>query len=190
MFKDYKRLFVFDTETSSLSAETGEIIEFGGLLLEREDNEDKFSKQTEINHLIKVNNPIMNSHIHNITNQMCEKDGIEREELYNILKNIFGDFEDTLLIAYNAPFDIRFITEFMRSFDGDFCLRNHILDVLAIAKDRTMTYRGNKLCDMIVKYGVKEENTHRALDDVKATLEVLRKMWLEKNDIEDYIKNK
>ena len=33
-----------------------------------------------------------------------------------------------------------------------------------------------------------EENSHRALDDVKATLKVMRAFWKEKNDIEKYIR--
>ena len=34
MFKDYKRMFIFDTETNSLNPEPrGEILELGGILL-------------------------------------------------------------------------------------------------------------------------------------------------------------
>ena len=44
---------------------------------------------------------------------------------------------------------------------------------------------------MIEYYEVKEvENSHRALDDVKATLEVMRAMAREKPDLENYIERR
>ena len=42
---------------------------------------------------------------------------------------------------------------------------------------------------MLVRYEITdEENSHRALDDCKATLKVMRAFWKEKNDIEKYIR--
>ena len=38
MFKKYKRLFIFDTETRGLSPDNAEILELGGLLLEKQEN--------------------------------------------------------------------------------------------------------------------------------------------------------
>ena len=55
MFENYKKIIIFDTETSSLSPDSGEILEFGGLLLEKEEGSSKFAKMTEISELIKNN---------------------------------------------------------------------------------------------------------------------------------------
>mgnify|MGYP007087121045 CR=1 FL=1 len=58
MFKDYKRMFIFDTETNSLSPEPcGEILELGGILLTKPEGSDKFSERKDISILIKNKYP-------------------------------------------------------------------------------------------------------------------------------------
>lgn len=190
MFDKYRRLLIFDTETNSLSPEPdGEILEFGAILLEKNKISNKFDIRKDINVLIKNKFPILNSHIHHITEEMCDKEGISKEEFFSLLSDIFGDYDDTLIIAYNTPFDMKFIKAFMKEMDSKYEIKNPTLDVLEIAKDRTGLRRGNKLCDMIIRYSIENvQNSHRALDDVEATLEVMRAMWREKPDLEKYVK--
>ena len=46
MFESYKKMFIFDTETSSLSPEPyGEILELGGVLLSKTKDDNKFTKR-------------------------------------------------------------------------------------------------------------------------------------------------
>ena len=45
MFKDYRRLVIFDTETSSLSPDDGEILELGAVVLTRPEGEERFTEQ-------------------------------------------------------------------------------------------------------------------------------------------------
>lgn len=190
MFKDYRRLVVFDTETSSLSPDNGEILELGAVVLTRPEGEERFTEQEDISVLIKNDNPIPwnITQINHIDDKMCEKDGISKKEFYELLTTMFGH-KDTLIIAYNTPFDMKFIKAFMKKMNNEYVINNDTLDLLEIAKDRTHTFRGNKLCDMLVRYEITdEENSHRALDDVKATLKVMRAFWKEKNDIEKYIR--
>lgn len=190
MFKDYRRLVVFDTETSGLSPDNGEILELGAVVLTRPEGEERFTEQEDISVLIKNDNPIPwnITQINHIDDKMCEKDGISKKEFYDLLTTIFGH-KDTLIIAYNTPFDMKFIKDFMKKMNSEYVVDNDTLDLLEIAKDRTHTFRGNKLCDMLVRYEITdEENSHRALDDVKATLKVMRAFWKEKNDIEKYIR--
>lgn len=190
MFKDYRRLVVFDTETSSLSPDNGEILELGAVVLTRPEGEERFTEQEDISVLIKNDNPIPwnITQINHIDDKMCEKDGISKKEFYDLLTTIFGH-KDTLIIAYNTPFDMKFIKAFMKKMNSEYVVNNDTLDLLEIAKDRTHTFRGNKLCDMLVRYEITdEENSHRALDDCKATVKVMRAFWKEKNDIESYIR--
>lgn len=190
MFKDFKRMFIFDTETNALSPyPEGEILELGGILLTKPEGSNVFSERQDISVLVKNKFPITNSHIHNITEDMCEKDGISKKELFDILSSIFGDYNDTLIVAYNTPFDMKFVKAFMEEMSPDYKITNPTLDVLEIAKSRTGRIKGNKLCDMIVKYDVKDvKNSHRALDDVEATLGVMRAMWVERQDLEKFVK--
>ena len=190
MFKDYRRLVIFDTETSSLSPDDGEILELGAVVLTRPEGEERFTEQEDISVLIKNDNPIPwnITQINHIDDKMCEKDGISKKEFYELLTTMFGH-KDTLIIAYNTPFDMKFIKAFMKKMNNEYVINNDTLDLLEIAKDRTHTFRGNKLCDMLVRYEITdEENSHRALDDCKATLKVMRAFWKEKNDIEKYIR--
>lgn len=190
MFKDYRRLVVFDTETSSLSPDNGEILELGAVVLTRPEGEERFTEQEDISVLIKNDNPIPwnITQINHIDDEMCKKDGISKQKFYDLLTTIFGH-KDTLIIAYNTPFDMKFIKAFMKKMNSEYVLNNDTLDLLEIAKDRTHTFRGNKLCDMLVRYAITdEENSHRALDDCKATVKVMRAFWKEKNDIEEYIR--
>lgn len=190
MFKNYKRLVIMDTETSGLSPDNGEILELGAVVLTRPEGEERFTEQEDISVLIKNDNPIPwnITQINHIDDKMCEKDGISKKEFYDLLTTIFGH-KDTLIIAYNTPFDMKFIKAFMKKMNNEYVINNDTLDLLEIAKDRTHTFRGNKLCDMLVRYEITdEENSHRALDDVKATLKVMRAFWKEKNDIEKYIR--
>ena len=190
MFSKYRRLLIFDTETNSLNPEPdGEILEFGAILLEKNKISNKFDIRKDINVLIKNKFPILNSHIHHITEEMCDKEGISKEEFFSLLSDIFGDYDDTLIIAYNTPFDMKFIKAFMKEMDSKYEVKNPTLDILEIAKDRTGLKKGNKLCDMIIRYSIENvQNSHRALDDVEATLEVMRAMWKEKPDLEKYVK--
>ena len=190
MFKDYRRLVIFDTETSSLSPDDGEILELGAVVLTRPEGEERFTEQEDISVLIKNDNPIPwnITQINHIDDKMCEKDGISKKEFYDLLTTMFGH-KDTLIIAYNTPFDMKFIKAFMKKMNNEYVVNNDTLDLLEIARDRTHTFRGNKLCDMLVRYEITdEENSHRALDDCKATLKVMRAFWKEKNDIEKYIR--
>jgi DNA polymerase III alpha subunit (gram-positive type) len=189
MFKKYKRLFIFDTETSGLSPDNAEILELGGLLLEKQEN-GIFEVIREIQTLIKNKNhiPWNITQINHIDDEMCEKDGISKKEFYDLLTTIFGH-KDTLIIAYNTPFDMKFVKAFIKEMNPEYEVNNDTLDLLEIARDRTHTIRGNKLCDMLVRYSITdEENSHRALDDCKATLKVMRAFWKEKNDIENYVR--
>lgn len=190
MFESYRRIFIFDTETSALSPQqNGEIIELGGILLTKPEGSIKFTEVQEISVLVKNKFPILNSHIHHITDEMCCINGITKEELFELLRGIFGDYKDTLIVAYNAPFDMRFVNAFMCEMQKNYKIKNPILDLLEVAKNRTGLLKGNKLCDMIVRYNVENvTNSHRALDDVKATLGVMRAMWKEKSDLERYVK--
>jgi DNA polymerase III subunit epsilon len=189
MFKEYNRLICFDSETSSLSPETGEILELGAIILEKQEG-GIFKETGEIQTLVKnkISIPWSITQINHITDEMCKKDGISKKKFYELIKDVFTSKEN-LIIAYNTPFDIKFVNAFMKEMDKDYEQVCDTLDLLEIARDRTCTFRGNKLCDMLQRYNIVEfENSHRASDDARAALQVMREFWKEKNDIESYIR--
>ena len=95
---------------------------------------------------------------------------------------------NTLLLAYNAHFDLSFLY-YMLLRDGDPLILKgkDKLDLLTVYKDRR-SYP-HKLCNAIEAYGLSDKvvNSHRAVDDVLATVEVMKAMELERPDLERYV---
>ena len=94
----------------------------------------------------------------------------------------------TLLLAYNAHFDLSFLF-YMLLRDGDPAILKgkDKLDLLTVYKDRH-TYP-HRLCNAIEVYGLtgKVVNSHRAVDDVLATVAVMEEMEKEKDDLVRYV---
>lgn len=181
----YNHIIVFDFETTGLSPINDRIIEIGALLIEREDKNFKIKK--ELNVLIKQNKPLPEKivEITNITDELLNKEGISESEAFHHFLSIYK--KEALLVAYNLSFDYAFLVElFRRQFnDKELFLSNDLLDVMAIYKDRHPY--PHRLESVVKTYKIKIPNTHRALDDTKATLMGLIKMQEERNTITKYI---
>ena len=95
---------------------------------------------------------------------------------------------NTLLLAYNAHFDLSFLF-YMLLRDGDPTILKgkDKLDLLTVYRDRHSF--PHKLCNAIDVYGLsgKVVNSHRAVDDVIATVAVMEEMEKEKNDLLRYV---
>ena len=191
MFQKYNKLVILDTETTGLDKDVNEIIEFAALVLNKQ-KDGKFKVNEEIDFFIQNEKPIPEfiTNLTHITDEMCWND-YTKERTVLKFRELFDKDEKTLVIIYNTPFDMGFIQSFMNKYSDGFVNKLDTLDLLEVAKARTGTRKGNKLCDMIVRYSIEnEENTHRAIDDVKATLAVMRAMYKEKKDLESFIKSK
>lgn len=191
MFQKYNKLVILDTETTGLDKDVNEIIEFAALVLNKQ-KDGKFKVNEEIDFFIQNEEPIPEfiTNLTHITDEMC-CNGYTKERTVLKFRELFDKDEKTLVIIYNTPFDMGFIQSFMNKYSDGFVNKLDTLDLLEVAKARTGTRKGNKLCDMIVRYSIEgEENSHRAIDDVKATLAVMRAMYKEKKDLESFIKSK
>ena len=93
-----------------------------------------------------------------------------------------------MLLAYNAHFDLSFLF-YMLLRDGDPAILQgkDKLDLLTVYKDRR-SYP-HRLCNAIEAYGLtgKVVNSHRAVDDVLATVEVMKAMEAERDDLLRYV---
>ncbi len=170
---NYEYVFVFDFETSGLDFISDRVIELGGILYKKENFE--FKKVLEIDDLIKIDFllPDKIKEITHITDDMLNEKGILEEELFYKLDNILS--LNPLLVAYNLQFDINFIIQMFRRYQNrNYQLSLDVLDVMAIYKD-FYSYP-HRLESAVNTLNVDILNTHRALDDVKATVEVLKKL--------------
>jgi DNA polymerase-3 subunit epsilon len=95
---------------------------------------------------------------------------------------------NTLLLAYNAHFDLSFLFYMLlRHGDPAILKGKDKLDLLTVYRDRRRF--PHKLCNAIDAYGLTGQvvNSHRAVDDVIATVAVMRAMEAEKPDLQNYV---
>ena len=188
LFAQYDRLVLFDTETTGLLFSRDEIIEFAAVVVEQQNGQpvvmEEYDQLISLSHGGSV--PPMIEQLTGITNEDLKEKGIPKQQVCrDIARMVSGN---TLLLAYNAHFDLSFLF-YMLLRDGDpTILRGKDkLDLLTVYKDRH-SYP-HKLCNAIEVYGLsgKVVNSHRAVDDVLATVEVMKRMEDERNDFMRYV---
>jgi len=188
LFEKYDRLFLFDTETTGLIYNRDEIIEFAAVVLEKRNGE--ITAIEEYDELITLSPggfvPAQIEALTGITNQDIRERGIPKTRVCcDIARMIAGN---TLLLAYNAHFDLSFLFYLLlREGDPTILKGKDKLDLLTVYKDRR-SYP-HKLCNAIEAYGLsgKVVNSHRAVDDVLATVEVMKAMEAERDDLCRYL---
>ena len=188
LFSKYDRLVLFDTETTGLQFARDEIIEFAAVVVERLGGVPKVVQ--EYDELIALSPggfvPPKIEQLTGITTQDLREKGLPKTRVArDIAEMIRGN---TLLLAYNAHFDLSFLFYFLlRHGDAAVLKGKDKLDLFTVYKDRK-TYP-HKLCNAIEAYGLtgKVVNSHRAVDDVLATVAVMEQMELEKDDLMRYV---
>ena len=188
LFSKYDRLVLFDTETTGLMFNRDEIIEFAAVVVEQVNGVPKVVQ--EYDELIALSPggfvPPKIEQLTGITTQDLRERGLPKTRVArDIAEMIRGN---TLLLAYNAHFDLSFLFYFLlRHGDPAILKGKDKLDLLTVYKDRKPY--PHKLCNAIDAYGLsgKVVNSHRAVDDVLATVAVMEEMEKEKDDIMRYV---
>ena len=186
--KKYDKFVIFDTETTGLNFPRDEIIEFSAVVLERRENEVVVTR--EYDNLISLTPgntvPDMITQLTGISTMDILQRGISKEQVCADIAEMFAG--NTLLLAYNAHFDLSFLFYLLlRNGDPTILKGKDKLDLLTVYKDRRPF--PHKLCNAIEAYGLSGQvvNSHRAIDDVLATVAVMEAMATEKDDLEQYI---
>ena len=188
LFAKYDKLFLFDTETTGLSYARDEIIEFAAVTLERRNGQVVVTE--EYDELITLSPgssvPPEIVKLTGITDMDIASRGIPKTQVCQDIARMMAG--NTLLLAYNAHFDLSFLF-YMLMRDGDISILKgkDKLDLLTVYKDRRCF--PHKLCNAIEAYGLSGQvvNSHRAVDDVIATVAVMREMEAERSDLERYV---
>ncbi len=188
LFRRYDRLFLFDTETTGLDYARDEIIEFSGAVVELRDGVPQVIQ--EYDQLITLSPggfvPPKIQQLTGISNQDIRERGIPKTRLCRDIGEMIGG--NTLLIAYNAHFDLSFLYYLLlREGDPMILKGKDKLDLLTVYKDRKPY--PHRLSNAIEAYGLADQvvNSHRAIDDVLATVAVMGAMEEEKDDLDRYI---
>ena len=188
LFDQYEKLFLFDTETTGLQFNRDEIIEFAAVVLEKQNGDVVVT--AEYDELITLSPgcfvPAQIEALTGISTQDIRERGIPKTRVCcDIARMLSGN---TLLLAYNAQFDLSFLFYLLlRHGDPAILKGKDKLDLLTVYKDRR-SYP-HKLCNAIDAYGLsgKVVNSHRAVDDVLATVEVMKAMEAERDDLCRYL---
>ncbi len=167
-----KEFFVYDTETTGLSAEENDIIEFSALKCGLNEDTNRFIVKDSIDVYIKQDAPLPEKivEITGITDAELGREGISPIEAAKKVREFLGD--SPILVGYNSvSFDTGFVKSLYKKtlneeFDPEFQL-----DVLTMAREKTP--RPHKLINMAEKAELKGIEFHRAIGDCKATLGVL-----------------
>ena len=188
LFSKYDRLVLFDTETTGLLYARDEIIEFAAVVVERVNGVPKVVQ--EYDELIALSPggfvPPKIEQLTGITTQDLREKGLPKTRVArDVAEMIRGN---TLLLAYNAHFDLSFLFYFLlRHGDATVLKGKDKLDLYTVYRDRKPY--PHKLCNAIESYGLtgKVVNSHRAVDDVLATVAVMEEMEKEKDDLMCYV---
>lgn len=116
IFARYDAVLVLDTETTGISCRKDEIIELAVLKAGQDEaglceleTMDEFVRLSEGRHL-----PDKIVELTGITERMLLDDGISKRQAAEMFSRMFG--ERTLIVAYNAQFDLCFLYYFLAQF--------------------------------------------------------------------------
>ena len=188
LFEKYDRLVLFDTETTGLDSARDEIIEFAAVVVESSPTGPVITEEYDQLIALTPGNtvPPQIEQLTGITNADLAEKGIPKAQLAADLHRMLAG--NVLLLAYNAHFDLCFLYYFLlRHGDPTMLKGKDKLDLLTVYKDRH-SYP-HKLCNAIEVYGLQDEvvNSHRAVDDVIATVAVMKAMEEELADLPNYV---
>ncbi|AOG60631.1 DNA polymerase III subunit alpha (PolC) [Spiroplasma helicoides] len=179
------KFVVFDLETTGLSPEFDEIIEFGANVY---DYAKGSSKKYDI--LIKPKKPIsqFTTDLTHITNGMLEdKQSIEIE-----FKNIMEIIKDGILVAHNANFDFNFLNVYAKKL-GYGELTNTVIDTLTISREVKPKLKNHRLGTVAKEFGITydEKIAHRGDYDAEVLTNVFEHLWTEakKTHLIDYVED-
>ena len=183
LFDRFDNIIVLDTETTGFSPRKEEIIELAMLRVSRTGETREFDKFIRLSPGRSIPPKIVE--LTGITGAMLENEGVSKEEACTALADMLS-LERPLMVAYNAQFDLGFLYYFLNGFGKAGVLKNvRMLDALTVYRDRRPF--PHKLCDAVAAYSLVSQNTHRAIDDTKATYELLCAMDEEESDLHRYI---
>ena len=183
-FEKYDRLVLIDTETTGLDYRRDEIIEFSAVVVERQGIVMQYDELVTLSPGGFV--PPKSSELTGSTEQGIRERGLPKTRVCRDIGQMLRG--NTLILAYNAHFDLSFLF-YMLLRDGDPSILKgkDKLDLLTVYKDRRRY--PHRLCNAIEAYGLtgKVVNSHRAIDDVIATVAVMEAMEAERDDLMSYV---
>ena len=160
---------VFDTETTGLEPSNGdEIIQIGAARIVN----NRLLRQETFNQILDPECPLKPESIpiHGITEDM-----VRGQPTIDVVLPAFHEFcEETVLIAHNAAFDMRFLQ--LKEDRTGVRFTQPVLDTLLLSAVVHPNQESHKLDVILERLGIHIESRHNALEDAVATGEVFLKL--------------
>lgn len=160
---------VFDTETTGLEPSNGdEIIQIGAARMVN----NRLLRQEIFNQIVDPERPLRPEGIpiHGITEDM-----VRGQPNIDVVLPAFHEFcEDTVLIAHNAAFDMRFLQ--LKEERTGIRFTQPVLDTLLLSAVVHPNQESHRLDVILERLGIHIETRHNALEDALATGEVFQKL--------------
>jgi DNA polymerase-3 subunit epsilon len=155
---------VIDVETTGQSAQFGRITEIGMVKVVDGEIIDEYSTLINPEQFI----PPFITQMTGISNEM-----VAQAPKFNEVKGRIQSFlGDAVFVAHNAAFDYGFVnSSFQR--EGLKPIPNELLCTVRVARRLLPTTKSKSLESLIKFYDIKVKERHRALDDAKATAQIL-----------------
>ena len=183
LFAQFDSLVVLDTETTGFSPRRDEVIELAMLRATAGGIAEEYDA------FIRLSPGKL------LPEKITELTGITEDDLSAGVskkrgcRGALGHAEPrsgTCVVAYNAQFDLVFLYYLLDAYGLAGQLRGvRFLDALTVYKDRRPY--PHRLADAVEAYSLVSQNTHRAIDDTRATFELLEAMDAEEDDLARYI---
>jgi len=155
---------VFDLETTGAKAPPCRVTEIGAFRVSKGRITEQF--HTLVNPQIPI--PAFITSLTGISNDMV-RDAPLFSDIADDLLTFLGD---SVLVAHNAQFDMRFINHEISRVYGEYRLANPCLCTVQLSRKLLPNIENHKLKTVADHYSIALVNHHRASDDAKATAEI------------------
>lgn len=172
---------IFDLETTGFSSKNDKIIEIGAVKIKDGVIIDNFSEFVNPSRPI----PYKITELTGINDEMVR----DAKTIEDVLPRFIDFVGDSVIVAHNAPFDTGFIRKNCNDMVLEF--KNTVVDTVPLCRFLYPELKSVKL-NLVAKYlGISLESHHRAVDDAKATADILLECFkkikeeLEVNNLHD-----
>lgn len=155
---------VFDLETTGASAPPCRIIEIGAVKIEAGRITDTF--HTMVDPQCQI--PSFISQLTGITDEMVSG----APKFVDVMPSFLGFIGDSIVVAHNAQFDLRFLNYEIGMIHEEYRLGNQHLCTVQLSKKLMPDLENHRLNTLARHLSIPLVNHHRASDDARATAEI------------------